>query len=124
MSSSEAYSKYLYNLIIKLPIYFTYFMPWIGLSCAIFACGALFLRKRTEDSIIIFLFKWQYTICVLYVLNMIFIDTQFSIIILNYLSTYNVADIVCKVQLIGMRFIYCLSPWMQVVKYNRTFNFD
>lgn len=118
MSAADTqYMVYLLSISQQMPIYFSYFMPWIGLACGIIALIVLFFFKPTEDTIIIFIFKWQYSIVVLYSLNMIFIDSIFSVPLFGYNPGMNVSDALCAIQYVLMRFIYCLSPWMQAVTY-------
>lgn len=119
---SDGYTIWLSTLNNNLPTYFSYFAPWIGISSGAFALAALFLRKKTqEDSLIRFLFKWQYSIVLIYALNMIFLDTQFTRLF-NYNSFINVTDSFCKIQFVFLRFTYCSAPWMQVV-FNTVFSF-
>lgn len=118
MSAADTqYMVYLLSISQQMPIYFSYFMPWIGLACSIIALIVLFFFKPTEDTIIIFIFKWQYSIVVLYSLNMIFLDPIFSVPLFGYNPGMNVSDALCAIQYVLMRFIYCLSPWMQAVTY-------
>lgn len=109
------YAKWLSQVSSKISLYYSYSIPWMTIICNLFALGVLFFRKRTEENLLILIFKWQYFIGLIYSLNMVFNDNVFSYSLFNYVSTQNVADIVCKLHLIWMKYIYCMAPWMQVV---------
>ena len=115
---ADGYTNWLWNLALRtLPNSFSYSAPWIGLSTTIFSLAALFLRKRrSEDSLILFLFKCQYIVVFLYTLNVICNDSRFTIPLFNYNPAVHVPDIFCRIQIVLNRFIYCAAPWMQVVK--------
>lgn len=95
--------------------YFSYTMPWLTIGCNLVALSVLYFRKRIEQNIVIFIFKWQYLLGILYALNMLTNENQFSQTLFKYVLTENVSDPVCKLRFLFLRFIYCLSPWMQVV---------
>lgn len=99
----------------KLQLYFSYSAPWLGLAFSIFATLALVLRKRRESNLLIYIFVWNYAIGIIYPLNMVFNDYQFSQKLLGYTFKQAVSDPVCKLSSLFLRFIYCASPWMQVV---------
>ena len=99
----------------KLQLYFSYSAPWLGLALSIFATLALVLRKRRESNLLIYIFVWNYAIGIIYPLNMVFNDYQFSQKLLGYTLKQAVSDPVCKLTNLFFRFIYCASPWMQVV---------
>lgn len=109
------YSYFLSWIAIKLPVFFSYFMPLVGLSSGLFACAVLYLSKHSEVTPVIFIFKWQYVIGVLYALNMIFNDPMFTSSLFPYNPNEFVSNAFCKVQTIIMHFFYCISPWIQVV---------
>ena len=101
----------------QLQTYFTYTAPWIGLGFSTIAFLALALRKRREKNLLIYILLWQYMIAIIYALNILFNDDQLTTRIFGYsLRTY-VSDPFCKLSLMFMRYIYCISPWMQVVIY-------
>lgn len=99
----------------KLQLYFSYSAPWLGLAFSIFATLALVLRKRRESNLLIYIFVWNYAIGIIYPLNMVFNDYQFSQKLFGYTFKQAVSDPVCKLSSFFVRFIYCASPWMQVV---------
>ena len=109
------YAKWLSKIGDQTTLYYSYCVPWMSIGCSLFALGVLFFRKRTEENLIILIFKWQYFIGVIYALNMVLNDDTFSFRLFNFVSSQNVADIVCKLYLVLMKYIYCMAPWMQVV---------
>ena len=120
MSSSQDYdfAFSLSTVNTQMPIIFSYFVPWIGLAICIFATVVLLLRKRTEDnqSLLIYIFQWQYAISVVFWLNMIFFDYNFAKNLFGYNWRSNMPDIICKLVPMICKFLYCSSPWIQVVK--------
>lgn len=94
---------------------FAYTLPWIGFACNLFAFISLMVRKRVEQNLLIFLFKWQYGLGIIYALNIVLLDTTFSQPLGLYNLTRFVSDISCRVISVIMKFIYCIPPWMQVV---------
>lgn len=111
---SDSYALWLSNLNTNMPLYVSYFAPWIGIGSASCALAALYIRRRDEDDILKFLLKWQYTIILIFSLNMAFWDTQFTRL-MSYNSFINVTDGFCRIQYVVVRVIYCSAPWMQVV---------
>ena len=101
----------------QMPIIFSYFVPWIGLVISIFATVVLLLRKRTEDnqSLLIYIFQWQYAVGIVFWLNMIFLDYNFAKNLFGYNWRTYVPDIACKLVPMICKFLYCSSPWIQVV---------
>lgn len=116
MSTNQLYLQ-LQQISTNLPIYFSYCIPWISLVLGLFSMCVLFFKKRQEKNIIIFIFKWQYIINVLYALNMVFNDNTFTVNLFNYNLNIGILDPFCKMHYVSVRFIYCLSPWMQVVNF-------
>lgn len=116
------YFKWINQINSKITLYYSYCAPWMSIGCSLFALGVLFFRKRTEENLIILIFKWQYFIGLIYALNMVLNDDTFSFSLFKYVSSTNVADIVCKLHLVLMKYIYCVAPWMQVVSYNYFYN--
>lgn len=117
MSSTEEvlYALRLSQVSSKISLYYSYSIPWMSIFCDLFALGVLFFRKRREENLLILIFKWEYIISLIYALNMVFNDNVFSYSLFKYVSTQNVADPVCKLHLVLMKYIYCMAPWMQVV---------
>lgn len=119
MSGGQDYdlATSLSNVNTKMPIIFSYFVPWIGLAISIFATVVLLLRKRTEDnqSLLIYIFQWQYAIGIVFWLNMIFLDFNFTKNLFGYNLRSYVPDIACKLVPMICKFLYCSSPWIQVV---------
>ena len=109
------YASMLIDIQLKMPIYFSYTVPWIGLVSSSFALIVLFLSKRSENSLIIYIFKWQYAIGVIYALNLVFLDNTYSQKLFNYSLNINVPVFLCQIEFVVINTIYCLSPWMQVV---------
>jgi len=108
---------YLISVNTKIQVLYAYSVPWLGLAVSIFAIIALTKSqpRNREKKILIYIFKWQYAIAIIYWLNIIFNDEQNS----NYLFNYNVVQIasdpICKLTSMLRKFLYCASPWMQVV---------
>lgn len=101
----------------NLNLYFSYSAPWLGLSWSTVAFLVLLLRKRREKNLIIFLFTWQYAFGIIFSLNILFNDPQFSQNLFGFTLKQYVSDPVCKISNMFLRFFYCTSPWMQVVIY-------
>ena len=111
--------KYLISVSDKLHLIFTYSVPWFGLALSIFAIMAL-MKSRPRNrgkNLLIYIFKWQYSIAIIYWLNMIFNDEQNSLELFNYSIRRNVSDPICKLTTMVKQFFYCVPPWMQVVIY-------
>lgn len=109
--------KYLISVSVKIQVLFTYSVPWLGLAISIFAIIAL-TKSRTRNrgkNLLIYIFKWQYAIVVIYWLNMVFIDDLFSLDLFNYSIRRNVSDPICKLTTMAKQFFYCAPSWMQVV---------
>lgn len=96
-------------------LYFAYTVPWISVGCSTFAIASLYLRKRTEDNLLIFLFKWRYVISLVYALNMIFLDQRFAIRLFGYNLIGWVSEDICRLRYFTFTYIYCLPSWIQVV---------
>lgn len=107
--------NFLISVSSKLQLYFSYTAPWLGLGVSTFALLAIVLRKRREKNLIIYLFAWQYILAVIYPLNMLFNDPQFSINLFGINLNKYVSDPICKMSNMFLRFFYCSSPWIQVV---------
>lgn len=99
----------------QLKLYFSYCAPWVGLFLSAVALIVLVLRKRREKNLVIYLFTWQYAIGIIFSLNMVFLDPQFSQKLFGFTLKQYVSDPVCKLSNMFLRFFYCASPWMQVV---------
>lgn len=127
----------------QFSVFYSYTLPWIGLVSELFALSVLFLptpvcscccccnknnnnnynnrnaarnsRREHKKSIMLYIFKWQYSMGTIYILNIIFINTQFTTVLFGYDLTVWVPDVVCKLQNFFDRFFYCVSAWMQVV---------
>ena len=119
MTSSEDqdFRKLISSVRAQLQYIFSYSIPWLGLGVSIFALIALMKPRRRGrgKNLLIYIFKWRYAIAIVYWLNMIFIDYQFSYILFNYSIRLNVSDPICKLRYVFMRFFYFVSPWMEVV---------
>ena len=102
----------------QLKLYFSYSVPWLGLVLSTFALLAFLIRKRRENNLLIYIFVWQYAIGVIYPLNILFNDPSYSLPLFGYTLRQSVADTVCKLSNMFLKFIYCTSPWMQVVLLN------
>lgn len=98
-----------------LYLYFSYCAPWLGLGLSTLAFLVLVLRKRREKNLVIFLFSFQYAFGIMFSLNMLFLDQQFSLKLFSFTFTTYVSDPVCKMSNMFLRFFYFASPWMQVV---------
>lgn len=116
-AADRAFVNTLNSVNSQLKTYFAYIMPWIGLGFSTFAFLALVLRKRREKNLLIYIFVWQYIIAIIYPLNIVFNDNQYTTKLFGYTLIFYVSDPVCKLSFMFMRFIYCISPWMQVVIY-------
>ena len=111
--------SYLVSVSNKLQEIFSYSVPWLGLAVSIFVIIAL-MKSRGRNrgkNLLIYIFKWQYSIAIIYWLNMIFNDEQNSYYLFNYKVTKTDSDPFCKLTSMFLRFFYCASPWMQVVKF-------
>ena len=109
--------NYLISVSVKIHLIFTYSVPWFGLAVSIFAIIAL-MKSRPRNrgkNLLIFIFKWQYAIAIVYWLNMIFNDDLFSLDLFNYSIRRYVSDPICKLTTMAKQFFYCAPPWMQVV---------
>ena len=119
MTSSEDqdFINYLSSVSIQLQHIFSYSVPWLGLAVSTFALIALMKPRRRGQgkNLLIYIFKWRYAISIVYWLNMIFIDYQFSYILFNYSLKQFFPDPICKLSNVFLRFFYCASPWMEVV---------
>ena len=119
MTSSEDqdFINYMKIVYTQLQNIFSYSVPWLGLAVSIFALIALMKHRRRGrgKDLLIYIFKWRYWIAIVYWLNMIFIDYQFSYILFNYSFKQFVPDPICKLSFMFQRFFYCASPWMEVV---------
>ena len=117
MDSNEdiLYATQLSKISNRIVLYYAYCVPVMTIGCNLFALGVLFFRKRTEEYLVILIFKWQYLIGLIFALNMIFNDNTFSYNLFKYVLTQNVSDLVCKLHLVLMKYFYCMAPWMQVV---------
>ena len=111
------YIYYLNSVNVELLYIFSYSVPWFGLAISTFALIALMKRRRRSQrkNLLIYIFKWQYAIAIIYWINMIFNDPQFFQKLFNYNLRINVPDPICKLSFMFLRFIYCASPWIQVV---------
>jgi hypothetical protein len=117
IQEDQDFTKYLTSINVKLQYIFTYSVPWLGLALSILALIALIKpRRRVQGkNLLIYIFKWQYAIAIIYWLNLIFNDDQYSKKLFNYSLRQNVSDPICKLTFMLVNFIYCTSPWMQVV---------
>ena len=111
------YINYLNSLNNEFKYIFTYSIPWLGLGVSTFALLALIKRSRLDrrKNLLIYIFQWQYAISIIYWLNIIFNDYQYSRFLFNYSLIQGVPDLICKLSFMLLRFIYCASPWIQVV---------
>lgn len=119
MASNQDLAKatFLNSVNTQLLLYFSYTAPWVGFALSIFATLALVLRKRRESNLLIYVFVWNYVIGIIYALNIVFNDSQFSQKLFGFTFKQAVSDPVCKLSNMFSKFIYCASPWMQVVIY-------
>lgn len=115
--AEKNFISYLNKISSNLYLYFSYSAPWLGLSLSTVAFLVLLLRKRREKNLIIFLFTWQYAFGIIFSLNMLFNDPQFSLYLFSFGLRQYVSDPVCKISNMFLRFFYCISPWIQVVIY-------
>jgi hypothetical protein len=122
MTSQQDYINLLTTVNNQLKLYFSYCAPWLGIALAIISLGVLLIRKRREKNLIIYLFAWQYAVGILFCLNILFLDPQFSLKLFGFTFKQYVSDPVCKLSNMFLRFFYCLSPWMQVVINNLKLN--
>jgi hypothetical protein len=115
--NDKDYISYLNSVNLELQYIFLYTVPWFGLVCSTFSTIALAKRRRRgrEKNLLIYIFQWRYAISIIYWLNMVFIDDQYSTLLFNYNLRYSVPDPICKLRFMFLRFIYCASPWIQVV---------
>ena len=111
------YINYLNSFNVELKYIFSYSIPWLGLAVSTFALLALIKRRRLDrgKNLLIYIFQWQYAISIIYWLNMIFNDPQYSTLLFKYSLSQGVSDPICKLSFMLLRFIYCASPWIQVV---------
>ena len=114
-SADAAFINTLNSVNNQLQLYFSYSAPWLGLAFSTFAFLALVLRKRRDKNLLIYIFVWQYIIAIIYPLNILFNDNQFTPKLFGYTLRQYVSDPVCKLGFMLLRYIYCIAPWMQVV---------
>lgn len=110
-----AYMNYLLTVMDNLQAAFAYTLPWLGLVVFTFAALALIIPRRKEENLLVYIFKWQYSIAIVYWLNMAFINPPFSLKLFNYSLRASVPDVICKLSPMISNFIVCAAPWMQVV---------
>lgn len=112
--------SYLFLVSTKMIEYFAYSFLWIGLVSEVIALSVLFLRRRSrvQNTNYIYLFKWQYSVGMLYILNMIFNNENFSDILFGYQVQRGLPDAGCKIQNFANNLILCSPSWMQVVRNN------
>ena len=115
MAQDVTYVNYLLSVMDDVQAAFSYSLPWFGLLISTFAALALIIPKRTHKNLLIYIFQWQYTIAIIYWLNMAFINPPFSLTLFNYSLRASVPDVVCKLSPMISNFIFCAAPWMQVV---------
>ena len=119
MTSQEdqAFANYISSVIVELQKIFSYIIPWLGLAFAIFAFIALVRPRRRARGklLLIYIFQWRYAIAIIFWLNMIFNDEQFSNNLFSYSLRQSVPDPICKLSNLFLKFFYCASPWIQVV---------
>lgn len=101
------------NLINRI-LYFYGLISMFSFFWNIFALYASF-RKSTKENLTIMIFRAQYIIGIMYELNMILNDEIYSYRIFNFSLIQNVPDFACKILLVLNRYLYCSSPWLQVV---------
>lgn len=112
-----AYINYLNSINNELKYIFSYSIPWLGIAVSTFALLALIKRTRLNrgKNLLIYIFQWQYAISIIYWINIIFNDPQYSRLLFKYTLNQSVPDLICKLSYMLLRFIYCASPWIQVV---------
>lgn len=115
ISSDQLYITYLSNINAWSSYYFGLTLPYASLVWNLFTIVVLFFKRRNEKTTMIFFFKWQYVINIIYALNIILLDVNFTQRIFFYSANNNVPDIICKAYNIVSNFIYSLAPWIQVV---------
>ena len=117
MSAELNYALYVKNTMDKIQKYYTWSVPWFSIALELFTLGVLFLRKPSlvDKTNVIYLYKWQYVIGIIYALNMIFNDSDFASSLFGYDLTQNMTDAACKVTYFSRHYIYFLPSWMQVV---------
>jgi hypothetical protein len=119
MTSQEDqdFANYISLVIVELQKIFSYIIPWLGLTLAIFVFIALVRPRRRARGklLLIYIFQWRYAIAIIYWLNMIFNDEQFSNNLFSYNLRQSVPDPICKLSNLFLKFFYCASPWIQVV---------
>lgn len=115
-SQNNDYANQLTLITKAIPYYFGVSLPWLALICNTFTLGVLYLKKRNEKTTMIFLLKCQYICDTIYIFNLLFNDRTFTSPLFGYSLQSNVSDFICKFDTIILRFIYCTSSWMQVVK--------
>ena len=103
------------KLADEIHFYFGYIVFSIALLSQLFALTVLFFRRRTEKTAMIYLFKWQYAIGTIYLLNIAFNNNKFTLLMWGYDLIENIPDIGCRMLNFLGKFINCLPPWMQVV---------
>ena len=124
MTSSEDqdFVDYLASVNSQLQNIFSYSVPWLGLALSTFALIALMKHRRRGRGkyLLVYIFKWRYSIAIVYWLNMIFNDPQFSYRLFNYSLKLFVSDPICKLSYMFLRFFYYTSPWIEVVIFTTT----
>lgn len=118
----KAFASYMVSASIQIYTIFSYSVPWVGIILSVFATIALMKPRRRRKNLLIYIFKWQYLISIIFWLNMLFNDSQFTLRLFNYSLMQSVSDPICKLSNMLLRFFYCASPWMQVVIVTPMFN--
>lgn len=118
----KAFASYMVSASIQIYTIFSYSVPWVGIILSVFATIALMKPRRRRKNLVIYIFKWQYLISIIFWLNMLFNDSQFTLRLFNYSLMQSVSDPICKLSNMLLRFFYCASPWMQVVIVTSMFN--
>lgn len=118
MSSQEtAWAAQLNIANNKIGEIFGYTFPWVGLTFSSLAFISLMIRNRNDQNLLIFLFKIQYALCLIYSFNIVFLDSKFTVYITKYTLILYVSDGSCKFVNMIKNFIYCIPSWLQVVSY-------
>lgn len=118
----KAFASYMVSASIQTYTIFSYSVPWFGIVLSTFAMIVLMKPRGRRKNLLIYIFKWQYLISIIFWLNMVFIDPQFTLRLFNYSLMQSVSDPICKLINMLLRFFYCASPWMQVVIFTTMFN--
>lgn len=109
------YINYLASIRNKSNLYFSYSLPWMSIGWSTFALFSLYIRRRVEKNLLLFLFKCRYWLCLAYALNMVLQDPNFTSVLFGYNTNFNIIDAFCKMRTSLQMFIYCIPPWMHVV---------